>query len=201
MINSLESAVGENLLGYVSNVVISCVLIDAPIQSQAQLHDQLQFVPSLNIIISKSVTNDSSKTSRRVGILAGAGSGHEPVMHGFVGPAGLDCSVAGQVFASPSTGQVMEGIRLLSKRYKEILLLVNNYTGDRLNFGLAGERAKIELGIKCRLFCFGDDVAFDAVRNAKTGRRGLAGGILLNKCLGQLLSVPKRSQLIFLSNV
>ena len=118
-------------------------------------------------------------------MIAGAGSGHEPVMHGFVGPGGLDASVAGQVFASPSTGQVMETIRLLSTRYKEILLVVNNYTGDRLNFGLAAERAKLELGIKCKLFCFGDDVAFDAFKNAKTGRRGLAGGTLLNKCLGK----------------
>lgn len=153
--------------------------------SQAQQHDQLQFVPGLDIIVSKSALNQSSKSGRKVGILAGAGSGHEPVMHGFVGPGGLDASVAGQVFASPSTGQVLEGLRLLSKAYQEVLLVVNNYTGDRLNFGLAAERAKIELGIKCKLFCFGDDVAFDAVRNAKTGRRGLAGGILLNKCLGE----------------
>jgi dihydroxyacetone kinase len=108
-------------------------------------------------------------------------------MHGFVGEGGLDVSVAGQVFASPSTGQVMEGLRLLSSTYKEILIVVNNYTGDRLNFGLAAERAKIELGIRCRLFCFGDDVAFDAERNAKTGRRGLAGGTFLNMCLGQCI--------------
>ena len=105
-------------------------------------------------------------------------------MHGFVGSGGLDASVAGQVFASPSTGQVMETLRLLSKSFDEILIVVNNYTGDRLNFGLAAERSKLEIGIKCKLFCFGDDVAFDANKNAKTGRRGLAGGILLNKCLG-----------------
>lgn len=151
-------------------------------------------MPGLNLIISKSLFGSASDgqqkdKSRKVGLLAGAGSGHEPVMHGYVGPGGLDVSVAGQVFASPSSGQVMEGLRLLSRHYQQVLIIVNNYTGDRLNFGLAAERGKVELGIACRLFCFGDDVAFCAVRNAKTGRRGLAGGALLAKSLGQYQSV------------
>lgn len=153
------------------------------------MNRQLQYVPGLNLILSKAVFSAGDRAnntrSRKVGLLAGAGSGHEPVMHGYVGVGGLDVSVAGQVFASPSSGQVMEALRLLSHHYSDILIIVNNYTGDRLNFGLAAERAKIELGIGCRLFCFGDDVAFCAVKNAKTGRRGLAGGVLLGKCLGQ----------------
>lgn len=116
-------------------------------------------------------------------ILAGAGSGHEPSFHGYVGQGGITASVAGQVFASPSTGQVLATLKLLSKSYKEILIVVNNYTGDRINFGLAVEQAKVQ-GIKSKLFCFGDDVAFQ--NNAKTGKRGLAGGAFLVKCLGSL---------------
>lgn len=119
----------------------------------------------------------------RTAIVAGAGSGHEPSFHGYVGRGGLAASIAGQVFASPSTGQVLKVLKLLSKTYEEILCVVNNYTGDRLNFGLAIEQAKLQ-GIKCKLFCFGDDVAFQ--NNAKTGKRGLAGVAFLVKCLGAM---------------
>lgn len=144
---------------------------------QVLQHPQLSLLPSLNTVVSKATLNVNTA------LFAGAGSGHEPTFHGFVGQGGLTASVAGQVFASPSTGQVLATLKLLAKSYKEILIVVNNYTGDRLNFGLAVEEAKLE-GIKSKLFCFGDDVAFQ--NNPKTGKRGLAGVTFLVKCLGAL---------------
>ena len=96
----------------------------------------MQLIPSLNTIVSREVAQ--GKCNQKCLILSGAGSGHEPLAHGFVGPGGLAASVAGEVFASPSTGQVIQTIRLLAGRNHdhEVFVVVNNYTGDRLNFGL-----------------------------------------------------------------
>lgn len=140
-------------------------------------HSKLKLLPSLNTVVC------TEPLIVKTALVAGAGSGHEPSFHGFVGKGGLAASIAGQVFASPSTGQVLKVLELLSRTYDEILCLVNNYTGDRLNFGLAIEQAKLK-GIKCKLFCFGDDVAFQ--NNMKTGKRGLAGVAFLVKCLGAM---------------
>lgn len=43
---------------------------------------------------------------------------------------------------------------------KGCLLVVKNYTGDRLNFGLAAEKAKAEYGLDVKMVVMGDDVAF-----------------------------------------
>ena len=96
----------------------------------------LQVIPSLNTIVSKEVTKGTC--DQECLVLSGAGSGHEPLALGFVGNGGLAASVAGEVFASPSTGQVIETIRLLAGKDKKhsVFVVVNNYTGDRLNFGL-----------------------------------------------------------------
>ena len=96
----------------------------------------LQLIPSLNAVVSKAVLNGTCE--QKCFILSGAGSGHEPLAHGFVGDGGLAASIAGEVFASPSTGQVIEMIRLLAGKdhRHEVFIVVNNYTGDRLNFGL-----------------------------------------------------------------
>lgn len=141
-------------------------------------------IPSLNTIISKAALD--AKLATPTAIVSGAGAGHEPFAHALVGKGGIAASVAGQVFASPSAGQVFNILKLVSKYSKEILVVVNNYTGDRLNFGLAVERLRIEEGVGCRLFCFGDDVSFDTEAVKKTGRRGLAGGTFLLKCLARL---------------
>jgi len=64
------------------------------------------------------------------------------------------------------------------------LLIVKNYTGDRLNFGLALERARAE-GANVRMVVVGDDSAFAAPK--KAGRRGLCGTVLIHKVRGVLL--------------
>lgn len=51
------------------------------------------------------VTARERHPARRVGIVSGGGSGHEPLHTGFVGPGMLDAAVPGSVFASPTTGR------------------------------------------------------------------------------------------------
>jgi dihydroxyacetone kinase len=77
---------------------------------------------------------------RKVAVLSGGGSGHEPAHAGYVGRGMLTAAIAGDVFTSPSTDAVLAAILAVSGP-AGALLVVKNYTGDRLNFGLAAELA------------------------------------------------------------
>jgi triose/dihydroxyacetone kinase / FAD-AMP lyase (cyclizing) len=79
----------------------------------------------------------------KVAVISGGGSGHEPAMAGYVGPGMLAAAVAGDVFASPSTRAVYEAIMKVTGA-AGCLVCVLNYTGDRLNFGMAIEIARAD---------------------------------------------------------
>ncbi|CAG8607278.1 15611_t:CDS:2, partial [Racocetra fulgida] len=98
----------------------------------------------------------------------------------YVGPQMLSAAVSGNIFASPSVTAILAGIRRIQSPHGT-LLIVKNYTGDCLNFGLAAERAKNE-GIKVDMIIVGDDVSIG--RNSAVGRRGLAGTVLVHKVAG-----------------
>ncbi|NXF80585.1 TKFC cyclase, partial [Sclerurus mexicanus] len=120
----------------------------------------------------------------RVALLSGGGSGHEPAHAGYVGKGMLTGAVAGAVFTSPSVGSVLAAIRAVAQAGAAgILLIVKNYTGDRLNFGMALERARSE-GMDVRMVVVGDDCAFAAP--GKAGRRGICGTVLIHKVAGAL---------------
>ena len=118
---------------------------------------------------------------RPVAIISGGGSGHEPAHAGYVGTGMLTAAVAGDVFTSPSSDAVLAGIRA-SAGSAGAVLIVKNYTGDRLNFGLAAELARAE-GIPVEVVVVADDVALrDTVDPAR--RRGIAGTVLIHKLAG-----------------
>ncbi|NXG98821.1 TKFC cyclase, partial [Loxia leucoptera] len=120
----------------------------------------------------------------RVALLSGGGSGHEPAHAGYVGKGMLTGVVAGAMFASPSVGSILAAIRAVAQAGAAgILLIVKNYTGDRLNFGMALERARAE-GTDVRMVVVGDDCAF--TKPGKAGRRGICGTILIHKVAGAL---------------
>ena len=115
---------------------------------------------------------------RRVAVLSGGGSGHEPAHAGYVGAGMLTVAVAGDVFTSASTDAVLAGIRAAAGP-AGALVIVKNYTGDRLNFGLAAELARAE-GIPVEIVVVADDVALkDTVPVDR--RRGIAGTVLAHK--------------------
>nr|WP_233611900.1 dihydroxyacetone kinase family protein [Corallococcus sp. AB045] len=119
--------------------------------------------------------------ARKVAVLSGGGSGHEPAHAGYVGTGMLHAAVAGDVFTSPSTDAVLAAIRAVSGT-AGALLIVKNYTGDRLNFGLAAELARAE-GIPTEVVVVADDVALrDTVEPER--RRGIAGVVLVHKVAG-----------------
>lgn len=78
---------------------------------------------------------------RRVAIISGGGAGHEPAHVGFVGKGMLTAAVCGDVFASPCVDAILSAIINVTGD-AGCLLIVKNYTGDRLNFGLAAEKAR-----------------------------------------------------------
>src|SRR4051794_25839940 len=118
---------------------------------------------------------------RQVALISGGGSGHEPAHAGYVGRGMLSAAVAGDVFTSPSPDAVLAAIRATTGP-PGALLIVKNYTGDRLNFGLAAERARME-GVTVEMVVVADDVARGATAE-NAGRRGLAGTILVHKVAG-----------------
>jgi len=120
-----------------------------------------------------------------VALISGGGSGHEPAHGGYVGHGMLSAAVAGEVFTSPSTDAVLDAIRAVAGP-AGVLLIVKNYTGDRLNFGLAAEIARAE-GIPVEMVIVADDVALTALGD-HAGRRGLAGTVLVHKIAGAAAS-------------
>ncbi|MXQ07571.1 DAK2 domain-containing protein [Alphaproteobacteria bacterium GH1-50] len=116
----------------------------------------------------------------KVALISGGGSGHEPAHAGFVGQGMLTAAVCGEVFASPSVEAVLAGILAVTGE-SGCLLIVKNYTGDRLNFGLAAERARA-LGRKVEMVVVDDDVALPDLPQP----RGVAGTLFVHKIAGAL---------------
>ena len=107
--------------------------------------------------------------------MQGSGSGHEPAHVMVVGKGMLDAACPGDVFAAPPMDYVYETAKQLASP-KGVLLLVNNYTGDRMAFDMGKEMAESE-GIKVEILMINDDVA---VKDSTytIGRRGVAGQLL-----------------------
>ncbi|MEM9434394.1 MAG: dihydroxyacetone kinase subunit DhaK [Pseudomonadota bacterium] len=116
----------------------------------------------------------------KVSLISGGGSGHEPAHAGFVGSGLLTAAVCGEVFASPSVDAVLAGILAVTGP-AGCLLIVKNYTGDRLNFGLAAERARA-FGLKVSMVVVDDDIALPDLPQP----RGVAGTLFVHKIAGAL---------------
>nr|CAA41668.1 unnamed protein product [Ogataea angusta] len=80
-------------------------LVHAHLKGLCLGNPDLQFIESERVVINKHSKPD------KVMILSGGGSGHEPLHAGFVGEGCLDVGVAGFVFASPSTKQIVSGLK------------------------------------------------------------------------------------------
>eukprot|EP00644_Phytophthora_capsici_P001493 jgi/Phyca11/505024/fgenesh2_kg.PHYCAscaffold_10_\ len=136
------------------------------VEGMALSHPHLVLEPTERVLLHRDY---ATIRERQVTLISGGGSGHEPAHGGYIGEGMLTGVVCGGVFASPSTQQVLTAIRLAAGPHG-CLVVVKNYTGDRINFGLAVEQAKLE-GFKCDMVVVGEDVA---VVNANAGRRGLS---------------------------
>jgi dihydroxyacetone kinase-like protein len=138
--------------------------------------DKLTYLPEYNLIQRADAPRED-----KVSIVQGSGSGHEPAHVMIVGRGMLDAACPGDVFAAPPMDYVYETAKRLATP-KGVLLLVNNYTGDRMAFDMGREMAESE-GIKVEILTINDDVA---VKDSTytIGRRGVAGNFFVIKAVG-----------------
>jgi dihydroxyacetone kinase-like protein len=138
--------------------------------------DTLRYVPDYNLIMRA----DAPRTDK-VSVVQGSGSGHEPAHVMAVGRGMLDAACPGDVFAAPPMDYVYETAKLLNTP-KGVLLLVNNYTGDRMAFDMGREMAEAD-GIRAEILTINDDVAVQD-STYTVGRRGVAGNFFVIKAVG-----------------
>lgn len=150
------------------NDAIEGILISAPHGNLVKL----DIDPAIRIV----ARSDWDKG--RVAVISGGGSGHEPAHAGFVGKGMLTAAVCGDLFASPSVDAILNAIVAVTGD-RGCLLIVKNYTGDRLNFGLAAEKAK-RYGLKVEMVIVADDIALPDNKQP----RGIAGTALVHKIAG-----------------
>lgn len=122
----------------------------------------------------------AQKAKNKVALISGGGSGHEPLHTGFIGYGMLDAACPGHVFTSPTPDQMIAAAEAVECG-KGVLFIVKNYAGDVMNFEMAAEMLSCEHATVLTT----DDVA---VENSTytTGRRGVAGTVIVEKVLGSL---------------
>lgn len=140
--------------------------------------DRIRLLPGTTVLVRK-----DTPVQGKVGLVSGGGSGHEPAHAGYLGKGMLDGAVCGEVFTSPTPDQVYEAIKAVDSG-KGVLLIIKNYTGDVMNFEMAAEMAEAE-GIKVAKVIVNDDVAVED-STYTTGRRGIAGTVLVHKIAGAM---------------
>ncbi|EXJ77296.1 hypothetical protein A1O3_10454 [Capronia epimyces CBS 606.96] len=154
-------------------------LVAAALKSHTVIRPELRLDADNQVLYAPRRTGQTS-------IISGGGSGHEPSFTGFVGEGFLSASVAGGIFASPSSRQVLAAIENV-EHSEGVLVTVMNYTGDVLNFGVAVEKARARNpALQIETLVVGDDVCVPRSRIGKVGRRGIAGTVLVHKVTGAM---------------
>jgi dihydroxyacetone kinase-like protein len=155
LINAVEDVVNESLAGFCA--------VHADI---VRIGEQAPFVQRRNLKPGK------------VALLSGGGSGHEPLHGGLVGHGMLDAACPGQVFTSPTPDLILAAANAVDTG-SGVLFIVKNYEGDVMNFDMAREMSEKSIATVVT----NDDVAVE-VSTFSTGRRGVAGTLIVEKIVG-----------------
>ncbi|EIE42311.1 dihydroxyacetone kinase subunit DhaK [Mycoplasmopsis canis UFG1] len=152
-------------------------IVEEMLQGLAKTNANLKRVEGFNVLVNKHFDQN------KVALISGGGSGHEPAHMGFIGNGMLSGAVAGEVFTSPTPDQIEAAINALDSK-AGTLLIIKNYTGDKLNFEIAQQLAQAN-GKEVETVLVNDDVA---VENSTwtIGRRGIAGTVYVHKIAGAL---------------
>ena len=137
--------------------------------------------PSLELRTDPAFVIRADRGNPKVALVSGGGSGHEPLHSGFVGHGMLDAAVPGAVFASPTAFQVTAATRAADLG-QGVLQVVKNYTGDVLNFQIAGE-ISAEEGTRVERVLVDDDLASESGDDGP-GRRGTGATLVVEKVCG-----------------
>lgn len=134
----------------------------------------------VNLNLDPNYLTRANKAKNKVVLISGGGSGHEPLHSGFVGYGMLDAACPGHVFTSPTPDQMLAAAEA-TECGKGVLFIVKNYAGDVMNFEMAAEMLSCEHATV--LTC--DDVSVVNSTHT-TGRRGVAGTLIVEKVVGSL---------------
>ena len=121
-----------------------------------------------------------NKATNKVAIISGGGSGHEPLHAGYIGYGMLDAACPGHVFTSPTPDQMLAAAELAHAN-QGVLFIVKNYAGDVMNFEMAAEMLAFE---NATVYTSDDCAVVNSTYT--TGRRGVAGTVIVEKCVGSL---------------
>jgi len=155
LINGVESVLSESL------------------QGMADVHGDILALGENNAFVRRKTLKKG-----KVALISGGGSGHEPLHAGFVGEGMLDAACPGQVFTSPTPDQMLAAAQAVDTG-SGCLFIVKNYEGDIMNFAMASEM----LETPNATVITDDDVAVET-STFSTGRRGVAGTLIVEKVLG-----------------
>jgi dihydroxyacetone kinase-like protein len=155
LINATEDVVSESLAGFA-----------AAHSDIVRIGEQAAFVQRRHLKPGK------------VALVSGGGSGHEPLHGGFVGQGMLDAAVPGQVFTSPTPDLILAAAEAADTG-GGVLFIVKNYEGDIMNFEMAREMSEKPIATVVT----DDDVAVEK-STFSTGRRGVAGTLIVEKIVG-----------------
>jgi phosphoenolpyruvate---glycerone phosphotransferase subunit DhaK len=155
LINAVEDVVKESLAGFCSAH-----------SDIVRIGEQAAFVQRRHL------------TPGKVALVSGGGSGHEPLHGGFVGQGMLDAAVPGQVFTSPTPDFILAAAEAADTG-GGVLFIVKNYEGDVMNFEMAREMSEKPIATVIT----DDDVAVEK-STFSTGRRGVAGTLIVEKIVG-----------------
>jgi dihydroxyacetone kinase-like protein len=152
-------------------------VVDDMLRGMGLAHPELiRIIPEHNVVV-----RADAPVEGKVALVSGGGSGHEPTHGGYVGQGMLDAACAGAVFTSPNPEQMLEATKAVNGG-AGVFYVVKNYTGDVLNFEMAGELAEAE-GIQTDYVVTNDDVAVED-STYTSGRRGIAGTVFVHKICG-----------------
>jgi dihydroxyacetone kinase-like protein len=148
-------------------------LLQESLQGLAAAHSEL-----LTLHLDPTYVTRAQLAKSKVALISGGGSGHEPLHCGFIGTGMLDAACPGQVFTSPTPDQMLAAAAAVD-RGKGVLFIVKNYAGDVMNFQMAVEMMQQP----CATVLVNDDVAVERSTHG-TGRRGVAGTLIVEKLVG-----------------
>jgi len=138
--------------------------------------DELRRLDDAEVLVREDAPVDG-----KVGVVSGGGSGHEPTHAGYLGEGMLDGAAAGEVFTSPTADQLESMIQACDSG-EGVLCVEKNYEGDVMYFETAAEMAEME-DVEVSQVVVNDDVAVEDSLYT-SGRRGVAGTILVHKAAG-----------------
>jgi dihydroxyacetone kinase len=173
IINRTEDAVAEMIQGLLRQYPETLKCCEAPFSNVligSHYHDRTKDIHAV------------SGTHKRISLISGGGSGHEPSHAGWIGSGMLTAVVCGGIFASPSITAICAALRAVPSD-SGMLVIVKNYTGDCLNFGMAIEMENSMNKSQIEMVVVADDVALPRTKGI-TGARGLAGTVLIHKIAG-----------------